>query len=118
MQNLYEQAKSCFLTSDPLQKVELTHQAAGAWFADQLEWKEGDVPELFNQLSIYWGLAPYFIPLSEQNPSLNTGAAQTRLIELGILKDGDWVIIVSDLKIRGEYVETVQMRQISTDYVC
>ena len=89
-----------------------------AWFRSKTPvYAFTDTPSLVDQLTIFWGLDPYLIPLSAESPSVNSGAAQTVLTDRGILKDGDWVVIVSDLKIRGEYVETVQMRQVKTDNV-
>ena len=71
-----------------------------------------DVPELLNQLTIYWGLEPYPISLSAETPELNIEAAQSTLIDSGVVENGDWVVIVTHLHIRGEYVETVQMHKI------
>ena len=42
MKNLYQEAKNCFLTDDPDEKLELSLEIAGAWNSDLLEWKEGD----------------------------------------------------------------------------
>jgi pyruvate kinase len=71
-----------------------------------------DVPELLNQLTIYWGLNPYLISLSADTPELNIAAAQSTLMESGVIESGDWIVIVTHLNIRGEYVETVQMRKV------
>lgn len=49
MQNLYQQAKNCFLLADPDEKLALTYDVAGAWDSGQLEWKEGELPELLNE---------------------------------------------------------------------
>lgn len=71
-----------------------------------------DVPELLNQLTIYWGLQPYLISLSAETPELNIAAAQSTLIDSGEVQNGDWIVIVTHLHLGGEYVETVQMRKI------
>ena len=71
-----------------------------------------DRPELLNQLTIYWGLDPYLIPLSAETPELNIEAAENTLTETGVLENGDWIVVVTHLHIRGEYVETIQMRRI------
>ena len=44
MKNLYQEAKKCFLTVDPDEKLELSLQIAGAWEAGSLEWKDGEKP--------------------------------------------------------------------------
>ncbi len=44
MKNLYQEAKNCFLTVDPDEKLELSLQIAGAWEAGSLEWKDGESP--------------------------------------------------------------------------
>jgi len=49
MQNLFQQAKGCFLAADPEYKVALTFDAAGEWFADNLTWREGEAPEIINE---------------------------------------------------------------------
>ena len=71
-----------------------------------------DVPELLNQLTIFWGLDPHLISLSAATPELNIAAAQATLIQSGVVTTGDWIVIVTHLHIQGEYVETVQMRKI------
>ena len=49
MQNLYAHTKQAFLTADPDLKIELTQQTVSRWNAGELEWLEGDEPELLNQ---------------------------------------------------------------------
>ncbi len=49
MQNLYEQAKDCFLLADPDQKIALTREACAAWQGDKLSWKDGEAPLLLNE---------------------------------------------------------------------
>ncbi|WP_272947173.1 hypothetical protein [Marinomonas sp. S3726] len=41
MQNLYQEAKSCFLAADPDDKIALTYQTCAAWQANKLSWREG-----------------------------------------------------------------------------
>ena len=49
MQNLYEEAKSCFLSANPDDKIALTYQACAAWQANKLSWKDGDLVEQLNE---------------------------------------------------------------------
>jgi len=42
MRNLYEQAKDCFLTADPDEKLALSLDIVAAWDANLLEWQDGD----------------------------------------------------------------------------
>ncbi len=42
MKNLYEEAKNCFLTADPDEKLALSLEISGAWESDLLEWRESD----------------------------------------------------------------------------
>ena len=42
MKNLYQEAKNCFLTIDPDEKLALSLEIAGAWDGGLLEWQEGD----------------------------------------------------------------------------
>ncbi|MCU7940154.1 MAG: ferritin-like domain-containing protein [gamma proteobacterium symbiont of Bathyaustriella thionipta] len=42
MKNLYQEAKNCFLTADPDEKLAMSLAVAGAWDGGLLEWQEGD----------------------------------------------------------------------------
>lgn len=42
MKNLYQEAKNCFLSVDPDEKLEMSLDIAGAWDSGRLEWQEGD----------------------------------------------------------------------------
>ncbi len=42
MKNLYQEAKNCFLSADPDEKLALSLAIAGDWDAGLLEWQEGD----------------------------------------------------------------------------
>ncbi len=44
MRNLYQEAKNCFLMSDPDEKLQLSLETASAWDAGQLNWQEGETP--------------------------------------------------------------------------
>jgi len=54
MKNLYQQAKNCFLTNDPDEKLALSLDIVGAWDAGSLEWKDGDslLHEMPQQFSV------------------------------------------------------------------
>lgn len=45
MKNLYQEARHCFLLSDPDEKLNASLEVAGAFQAGQLEWKEGAIAE-------------------------------------------------------------------------
>ncbi len=49
MQNLYQQAKDCFLLASPDDKQALTYEAASNWKANKLVWKEGECVEFLNE---------------------------------------------------------------------
>ena len=42
MNNLYEEAKGCFLETDPDAKLEQSLKIAGMWDSGLLEWQDGD----------------------------------------------------------------------------
>jgi len=42
MKNLYQEAKNCFLTDDPYEKIALSQDITAAWDSGLLEWQEGD----------------------------------------------------------------------------
>jgi uncharacterized ferritin-like protein (DUF455 family) len=47
--NLYHQAKSCFLLSDPDEKLAKTLELVEGWRSGGLEWREGEKPQKLNQ---------------------------------------------------------------------
>ena len=49
MNNLYDQAKHCFLTADPAEKVAATYEACSLWDGNKLEWQDGAAPLLLNE---------------------------------------------------------------------
>ncbi len=49
MENLYQQAKNCFLLADPDEKIAQTYEAVAAFKAGKLSWTEGDTPEKLNE---------------------------------------------------------------------
>ncbi len=49
MENLYQQAKDCFLLADPDEKIALTYETVAAFNAGALSWTEGERPELLNE---------------------------------------------------------------------
>jgi uncharacterized ferritin-like protein (DUF455 family) len=49
MKNLYQEAKHCFLTANPDDKVALTYQTCAAWQDNKLGWKDGDKLERLNE---------------------------------------------------------------------
>ncbi|WP_438463278.1 ferritin-like domain-containing protein [Marinomonas sp. PE14-40] len=49
MQNLYQEAKRCFLTANPDDKIALTYQTCAAWQANKLSWRESSPVELLNE---------------------------------------------------------------------
>lgn len=48
MKNLYEQAKKCFLCSDPDEKLQISLQISSDWEAGLLDHKEGETPIQFD----------------------------------------------------------------------
>ncbi|MDX2505499.1 MAG: ferritin-like domain-containing protein [Gammaproteobacteria bacterium] len=46
MRNLYQEAKNCFLTADPDEKLEHGLEVVGAWGGALLEWQDGDSLQL------------------------------------------------------------------------
>ena len=49
MQNLYDQAKECFLQADPDEKLAQTERLVSHWRAGQLQWQDGEAPLLLNR---------------------------------------------------------------------
>ncbi len=49
MNSLYQQAKHCFLTTDPEIKINQSIEAADKWQSDQLKWDKDEPVELLNE---------------------------------------------------------------------
>ncbi len=45
MKNLYQEARRCFLLSDPDEKLDASMEVVRAFLAGKLEWEEGEAPE-------------------------------------------------------------------------
>lgn len=63
------------------------------------------------RLNLYWGVYPFRIEFS-QNPEKTIQRAFSLLKSKGYLKAGDKVIVVSDILVGREFVETIQYREL------
>lgn len=63
------------------------------------------------RLGIFWGIHPFLIKLSK-DPETSIKRAIDKLLRRKLLTAGDRVIVVSDILVDGEFVETVQVRVI------
>jgi pyruvate kinase len=65
--------------------------------------------ELCRQLVINWGVTPHYLPF-DSNPLRTIGAAQNLLVQQGLAKSGDHLVIVSDLLAGEDRFDSVQLR--------
>ncbi|MFH7319151.1 pyruvate kinase [Desulfurivibrio sp. D14AmB] len=61
------------------------------------------------RLGIYWGVNAFKVQLSS-DPEITIQRALEQLLTKGIVRDGERVIILSDILAGGKFVETVQVR--------
>jgi pyruvate kinase len=65
--------------------------------------------ELCRKISLNWGLCAHCLPF-DPNPARTIGAAQNLLMERGIIKSGDQLVIVSDLLAGEDRYDSIQLR--------
>lgn len=70
-----------------------------------------NTPHVRRRLGIYWGIQAFRIKFSKE-PEVSIDRAVERLLEKNRIKRGDRVIVLSDILVGGEFVETVQVRTV------
>ena len=70
-----------------------------------------DQPIVYHQMSMLWGVSPLFIPLDHDSEAVITEAFST-LIKRKSAKPGDSLVVISNVLLKGEILDTVQLRQI------
>jgi pyruvate kinase len=70
-----------------------------------------DNPDRLNQLTLLWGIQPFFLPFSD-DPTLNVDQAVELLKKKALVNAGDRVVAVTELDIRGRLVDAVIMRDV------
>ena len=71
-----------------------------------------DCEYLCNQLTINWGTLPFCIDFSETDPAENVVSALDVLKAKGLVESGCTVVIVTEIRTRGELVNTIQMAHV------
>jgi pyruvate kinase len=61
------------------------------------------------RLNIHWGVHAFIIKFSK-DPELSIGRAITLLLRKELIKEGDRIIVLSDILADGKFIETVQVR--------
>lgn len=67
--------------------------------------------ELCRQLVLNWGVTPHYMPF-DPNPTRTIGAAEKYLVDLGLAKPGDHLVIVSDMLAGEQRFDSIQLRVI------
>jgi pyruvate kinase len=65
--------------------------------------------EVCRQLVLNWGVAPHYLPF-DPNPLRTIGSAQKHLVERGLAKRGDHLVVVSDMFSGEDRFDSVQLR--------
>ena len=65
--------------------------------------------ELCRQLVMNWGVTPHYLAF-DPNPLRTIGSAQRLLVELGLAKSGDHLVIMSDMLAGEDRFDSVQLR--------
>lgn len=66
---------------------------------------------LLNQLPMYWGIYPSFLETTD-DPEDNVSRAIAKLVGRGLLKKGNTVVAVTEVKIQDRLVDTIMMEQV------
>jgi pyruvate kinase len=61
------------------------------------------------RLGIHWGIHPFIIKFSK-DPEVTIGRAIAQLQQKQLIKEGDRIIVLSDILADGKFIETVQVR--------
>jgi len=69
------------------------------------------LPELLNQLTMYWGLTPSHLDFCD-DPEEQVKCAVRKLMERGALQVGDTVVAVTEVKINDRLVDTILMETV------
>lgn len=69
------------------------------------------VEDLLNQLPMYWGIQPSYLEMS-QDPEDNLHRAMAKLIERGVLKRGQTVVSVTEVRMNDRLVDTIIMEDV------
>lgn len=70
-----------------------------------------DNPKLLNQLTIYWGIQPFFLPFAP-DPTMNFENAIAILKEKQLVKPGSNVVAVTEVTIGGKLIDTILMETV------
>ncbi len=65
--------------------------------------------EICRRLALNWGTHPIYLPF-DPNPNRTIGAAQNYLMEHGLVKSGDHLVIVTDMLAGEDRFDAVQLR--------
>ncbi len=87
--------------------------ATSAWFRPRKTpiYAFTDNPALLNQLTILWGVQPFLIDFAD-DPAVNGQTATRVLREKGLVSPGGQLVVVSDIRLHGGIIDTIQMRSI------
>lgn len=70
-------------------------------------------PVVLNQLALYWGIRPYLMELSDENPMSNVEDATALLKKHGHVKGGDVLVAVTEIVHNGKIIDTIQMESVN-----
>jgi pyruvate kinase len=70
-----------------------------------------DVPHVFRQLLLPWGVEPFLMELSG-DPEETIGSALLRLRDRGWCQSGQWLAVITNVLASGRVIDTIQLRQV------
>lgn len=70
-----------------------------------------DNPKLLCQLTLNWGVRPYYLPFQD-DPAQNFENAIAKLKEQGLVKSGSHVVAVTEVNIGGRLIESILMETV------
>ena len=71
-----------------------------------------DIESLFRQLLLPWGVEPFLMPFSEEDPEQTILDALDYLKRKSWVESGSWLVVITNVLANGSIVDTLQLRQV------
>ncbi len=71
-----------------------------------------DVDHLFRQLLLPWGVEPFLMPFTDDDPEKTTLDALSYLKRSGWVNPGEWLVVITNALANEKVIDTLQLRQV------
>jgi pyruvate kinase len=72
-----------------------------------------DNEETFRQLLLPWGVEPFLMPFSSEDPEETVQNALAYLKRQNWCGDGTWLVVITNALAEGKIIDTLQLRQVA-----